>query len=278
MLKNKRQLSPYEYEKKYKDIYNIFMKISDTTPKRKRYWLINPIFAFSNDIYYHVMNMIEESKLTDIVLKDKFMRKYRYVSMIVNDIKEIQKYLLSLWNIEHYKFEKMCYLANEINVFQTLILSSLKDKGCECISDLDVIESERLLVLNFDRIEQIEFLKIMSQLHKYSHEKVYHMKQTLRNDAAALIIQLVNNAFYDVIKANNILPHSRKEYLERRKYIEEAIKAMFEINRPLILCANVMMYSERTIKEWCKLICTEIKLLKGLLKSDKNRFSKLPNI
>lgn len=44
----------------------------------------------------------------------------------------------------------------------------------------------------------------------------------------------------------------------------------------MLLYFNTMKYSNRVQVEWSERLNLEIKLIKGLLKSDKKRFSKLP--
>ena len=246
------------------------MQVAKKTPMRKRKWLINPIFVYANDILKRVMDISEEMNRKDIIYNDKISKRIENVIAIIDDVKYLQPLLLALWNVESYKFSSMCNFASQINLFQTLIIKTIKGVDYN-------IESEYICVLNFDRIKTVAFLSNLSELHKYTHGKVCHMKNTLCDNSASLIIELIDSAFSHVIIANSKIPQNKSEYEKRKCHISEAIKNLDELNRPLISCFNVMNYSENTMQQWGNLIDTEIKLLKGLQKSDAERFSNLTN-
>lgn len=90
-----------------------------------------------------------------------------------------------------------------------------------------------------------------------------------------LLINTVNDAFYYLMRANEKIPTTKKEYMKRKERISNVISSLHQMNRSLLPYFNLMQYSERIMNEWSSMLTQELKMLYALQKSDKSRFDGL---
>ena len=110
------------------------------------------------------------------------------------------------------------------------------------------------MILDWDKIHKVEFLRNMSNLHRYTYSKVLNASVCYDDTEGALLISLIDDAFNNVMKA---------------------ISCLKQMNRRMLAYFNLMQYSERIMREWSDMLVKEITLLTGLQKSDKRRFDNL---
>lgn len=263
VLKSKRGISNLEFENNFVELYRFSSMHISKVPKRKKKWLCEDINKDMNLLYKKVMD------INELYFRSKSARSL-YISESILSIeyilKDLNKHLLSLWNIQGYDFNTMEKWAMLIK--KEIFL--LNKEGCDNFIDLNIN------ILDWDYINKAIFLKNMSELHRYTHSKVINAKNDFDDTDGNLLISLVNDAFYELILANTKVPKTKEEYEVRRNHISKAITYLGEMNRPMLFYFNMMEYSERIMVEWSELLVNELKMLISLQSSDKERFKNLP--
>jgi hypothetical protein len=125
------------------------------------------------------------------------------------------------------------------------------------------------------KMQKLNFLNVMSKLHKYTYEKIGHAPMYCKDTLCDRISDFIDTALFEVISANDNYPESKAETKEREKHLINAIDALNGLQRPTLSLWNIMEYSENIMSEWSELLDSEISLLEGLKKSDKERFKNL---
>lgn len=189
----------------------------------------------------------------------------------INDILKIQKPLFIYWNIEHIPFKKQVRWCEMLNREVRLLRGLLK---VEESKNIDM----KFIAIDWEKAKQLEFINNMMELHKYTHSKCIRANNTLNDFDTPILIDLINSALYEVIMLNQIYPVTYEEYMEREYKIDTALQCLDNMAVPITSLSHIMKYSLNTINKWIELIEDEIKLLKGLKKSDKGHFSNLPKI
>ena len=262
VLVSKRTLSRHEYVNTFMELYNYTNIKLNKVPKRKRKFLCEKLISQMNLIYNRVMEVNNEYlhhgiKLMDISDQAKYLISQLYL---------LQKPLVALWNIEHYKTKYMAHWADmidkEINVIASL--GHLQNKG-----------GRHMYILDYEAINKANFIKTMSILHRFVYTKIIPVNPNFRDTKGILIIDLADEAWYRVTHANRFVPTNKKMYEQRVKDIEIAFDCLRKMQQPVNALFNYMGYSENTMLEWSRLITEEMKLLKGLQISDRKRFADL---
>lgn len=230
--------------------------------KRRRRWLSHDIDRLMNEIYYSIMT------ITDTYFQDKNDKRdfiAAETQKIFDLFEELSKALLVLWNVNRYETKKMNSWREQI----------LKELSLLNRMNAQKLYQPAILTLDWDTVKKMEFLNNMSELHRYTHGKVANANMKYDDTQGALLIKLVNDALFEVVSANSILPETRKEYLKRRQHISKAITILYAMNRPMLSYINLMQYSERILYEWGEMLEKEVLLLKGLQRADGERFKNL---
>lgn len=262
VLRSKRNISRYEYEHTFSDLYNFSRERTSRVSKRRKKWIAQKIDYKMNIIFNTIMEISEgrcakgkrQITRTDLVLS------------ILKTIEELEKPLMVLWNVEIYQTKKMAFwcslIEKEIDVLYSLC-------------DIDKCDY-KIMILDWKKINETEFLHNMSELHRYVHGKVVNAKNCYDDTDSALLIELVDEAFHSLMKANQKIPTTKDEFEKRTKRISTAISCLNKMNRPMLFYFNTMEYSENTMREWSDKLTSELKMLYSLQKSDKTRFKNLP--
>lgn len=169
-----------------------------------------------------------------------------------------------IWNVKRYKSKTMATWCG--------LLQSEYELLCKLIN---VRPKYKFKILDYKAINNAEFLKNMSEFHKFVHGKVINAPCKYDNTSGSLLIDLIDTAFYSVIEANKKIPTTKEEYEKRAKNINSAISALYKMQRQILFYCNLMQYSESVLNDWRNYLTTELKLLNALKKSDNKRFSKL---
>lgn len=191
--------------------------------------------------------------------------KANLIRQSIDCLIELEKPLLIMWNVEQYQTKKMVQWVTLINN-EIALLDSLCDKE----------EYEKqIMILDWNKIHDTTFLKNMSELHRYVHGKVVSAKNRYDDTDSSLLISLIDEAFYSLMKANKKIPETKEDFEKRTAYISKSISCLRKMNRPMTFYFNTMGYSERIMREWSDMLVAELKLLYSLQKSDKARFKNL---
>ena len=125
------------------------------------------------------------------------------------------------------------------------------------------------------KFQTILFLQKMSELHKYTYEKIGHAPKYCRDTLCAQIVDMADTALYWVVDANHTIPQTKAEAEKRDEKLKNAIDSLNAMQRPMLALWNLMDYSERIMDEWAGLLDEELRLLEGLRKADKARYKSL---
>lgn len=140
-------------------------------------------------------------------------------------------------------------------------------------------EGERKLplleVYDMKYSEDAIFVQKMRAYHRYCYDKIIRVPLEYKEYLSESILRMVDDALCCVIKGNRKIPTNKQEYEYREKMFQRAIRDLNSMQRPIYALWNVMMYSERVLDEWSGQLEEVLKLLRGVIKSDRQRFKQL---
>lgn len=273
VLKNKRAVSEYEYERKFNDLLRYSRIQLRKASTRRIKFLVVPI----TDILRNTHSIIMELNTGYTKPKERNAVHFNLLCNALQQLYSLQKPLYTYWNIMATD-EKQCRywvgcINDEIKLLYAMILSNpqysqFKDQ---------IGEIKYIMYFKKEDIAKAKFLAKMMELHRFTHGKAVHLPKEYDCFETATMIELVNDAWYCCLMANHKIPSTASEYNSRRQYISRAISDLNKMNRPLLSIFSLMNYSESVMREWSDLLSDELKLLYKLQVSDKKRFSKLEN-
>jgi hypothetical protein len=269
ILKNKRSISKYEYENTFDIIYKEIGKSMQSVPVRLRIWINTPLNHRLNEIYSTIM----ELRTNYFPNKTKNEKQLELVNSIINQILELQQCLYNFWNVMNCKDKKKASWCELLN--KELALLHGMNKKNPLYKENKEMEGRKIIYYQKHEIQKAQFLKNMSRFHDYTHRKISHAKRLYIDRECTMISEYVDNAWYYCLKANQKIPETKSEYECRKKCISNAISNIIKMEKPLFSLFNLMGYSEDILKEWSGLMSDELRLLRALRKSDKERFSDL---
>ena len=155
---------------------------------------------------------------------------------ILNDLMIVQEYLFAK------KEQRIECLEKEIMVYSNIMFLPF-DKQCNWCENLNkeiallngMIDDEtekskfRVTVLDWSKINKFETLRNMADLHRYTHGKAVRAVGQFENGTTPLLIGLIDEAFYRLMKANSYIPRTKAEYEERAKNIEIVLQNLNKI-------------------------------------------------
>ena len=259
VLKSKRTLSKHEYVRVFGELYDYTSVKLAKVPKRKQRWICEPISHQMNEIYKYIMILDSEYYNYGIKLKDK-PNQSRY---LVKKILRLQKHLIALWNIEKYKTKDMVHWCEIINQE----LQHITKLGC-----IQLEEHECMFILDYKSINEADFVKNMCNLHRMIYTKTMSLPEYVRNTSGSLLMELADEALYCICNANRFVPNTKSRAKYRTKNIDTAIECIKQMQQPMMSLFNIMRYSEQTMLDMSRMLNKEMRLLKGVKKSDKQRF------
>ena len=265
--KSKRNISRFEFERTFAKFYDYSYTRTSTIAKRRKKWLGFKIENIMNTAYDYIMQ-------TSIRISRRgypMMTKVELLKTALTKLADLQKALWVLWNVELYPTKRMVrwvMFAND--ALKMLVYEILKDD----VSFASNVED--IMILDWEKMKKVAFLDNMSKLHQFTHGKAIHAQNKYDGSTTSLLIELVDEAFYQVICANTKIPKTQQEYKRRQERLNKAIICLREMNRPLLSYFNTQHYSENVMREWADMLQQEIKMLIALQKSDKARFKALP--
>lgn len=282
VLKNKRSISALEYDHSFTIMYDYTMLKLQTIPRRRQLTLSAPLSTILVETYRTILDI--ETNYDDS-RSQRAKKRYENIKKAIKDLQSLQSPLLTLWNIVNGFSDKHDYapkisdkqkeywiglINNEINILQGCLR---KSKFYNQETDEDV---ELLMYYKNTDLHTAKFLGSMSKLQRVTHSYCIRMSPLLRDMEGALLLQLVNDAWYYCVRANEF-PQNKKQYLARRKYISKAISCLYNMNKPMNKVFNILKLSDRQMTEWSNLLNNTKRMLVSLQESDKRRFSNLPD-
>lgn len=265
VIKAERRESNYQFEKTCEEIVILLKHELGKVSKRKHKWVQEPLYKQTQKFYLNVINArgyVFRKKPEEKKIKQQLFLK------AISTGYDFQKPLFVYWNVQKISFKKQCQLCDLICRNIALMGGFLMPKK----------KTRRLLVIDWDAMENVQYLKKLSIFHRYIHTKVITAVNDLDNVETAMLIQLIDDALYRAILGNSIYPKVLSEYKLRERHLEQAIVDLYSLQIPMLSYFNIMEYSEGVMENWCNLWDDCVKLLKGVKKSDKKRFGNLPNM
>lgn len=262
VLKSQRTLSRHEYVHTFEKLYKYTQERISKVSKRKYNWLCMPIINNMNSIYNHVMQINNEYFCYGI----KLMDRKDQANLVINELKDLQKPLLALWNIEKYETKKMAIWSDMINE---------EIKYISRLGGLQEGEVKHIFILDYKAAQEADFIRVMCELHKLIYSKTISLPDMARSTNGALLMNLADEALYRVCHANRFVPTNKKMVENRKEDLSIAYDCIRQMQQPMISIFNIMNYSENTMIEMASKLDSELRLLKGVLQSDKKRFANI---
>ena len=133
---------------------------------------------------------------------------------------------------------------------------------------MSVIRSER-------EVSELQFLNTARELQIYSIKKCVNFPKRYTFYVSQPIANISTRIHQYVKLGNSIFPTNAHEAQLRLDYF---LKAKAEVNNlvsQIEVACELFDIEENSMKHWMSLISTELKLLKALIKSDRQRYKKL---
>lgn len=261
VLKNQRRLSRSEFEYNYCLFYAEYADRVNRTSKRRMKWVGKPLLNAMNNALQSILNVNQYR----FAKGDNIDKKIKSVNKAIDDIYNIQKPLLTYFNIEVLPFNKQVrcveFLSKEVE-----LLSDITNQTERCC---------KFLVIDYESVHKMKFIENMCELHRLTHSKLIRATGNLENTETPILANLIDTALYNLLCANNIYPQNKDEYLIRKDKFDYVLELLDEMYVPLYSYFEIMNYSEKEQYRWVNLIEQEIKLINGVNKSDKKHFSHL---
>jgi len=124
-------------------------------------------------------------------------------------------------------------------------------------------------------INNATFLQKLSTFHRFTHQKIAHLKLKYADRESALICDNIDKAWYFALEANKKIPENKEEYEYREKCLNGAISCMGKAEVPLVSLFMMESFSENTLAKWSTSFAESLKYLFAIRKSDNERFKDL---
>ena len=90
-------------------------------------------------------------------------------------------------------------------------------------------------------------------------------------------IAAIATRVYELVKCGNIIyPLNQHEAQIRRDYFLRAHAELQNLISQIELANEIIQFEDQVLPEWSRLIGNEIRLVKGILKADRERYKDLP--
>lgn len=263
VLRSKRKTAFTEFEHHMSVLCREMKARLNPVPKRYKKFICPKIYNPCSNAYKALILANEQNARTP----DGLRRRITLFESALRDIQGIQKPLIAAWNILDTKDESAERWADMVNKEIALITGAMRDG--RRVSGLIVTLPRKA------KIAQLAFLNTMCELHKYTYSKIGRAPNEYFEFISEPIADFINAALANVVVGNSILPTTHDEAVKRERYFQGAIDNLNAMQRPMLALWNLTDYSERVMNEWSGLLDTEIRLLEGLKKADRERYRKL---
>lgn len=257
--KGKRKDAYSKFEQKMIELHRETAARTQNVPARYQKLLNPPIAYCMNIAYLSVLRADEVRPKT----AEKIKERNDLLQKSADALSKLQKPLWTFWNIREYEDRQMAYWSGKINE-EILILTNLAGGKTELIQ-----------TINRKNLREMMFLDDMSQLQRFTYQKIAHVPQRYYDYISRDILECINCAWYAVLQGNSIIPENRGDVEARRKWLQYAMDYLNAMQRPLYALWNVMNFSENVMDEWAGMIDTELRLLHGVMESDRQRYCDL---
>lgn len=118
----------------------------------------------------------------------------------------------------------------------------------------------------------LEFIYKARELQRYTIQKCIHFPKRYTFYLAQPIVDMATHIHECVKKANSIFPTNAHEAQTRIDYLLEAHATLQAFVSQIEVSNEIFGFEPNVMDYWMGLVDTEIRLVKGVLKKDRERF------
>lgn len=115
----------------------------------------------------------------------------------------------------------------------------------------------------FRQLAPTEFEMHGARVVKYTNQRCDNIPKRYQKFFRPRLAKLASLAYYDAIMANECDSRTAEGKAERRKLLDDAIRTIARMQRPLVVCWSLFETKEGGKKEWVELLNREMILLNG---------------
>lgn len=125
---------------------------------------------------------------------------------------------------------------------------------------------------------KVQFVYNAFLLERHTYQVCAKFPQRYRFSLAKDMIETANKIHKYTRNTNRIFPKSKDDYEKRERLIGQALDELDSMTNQIHLTIDLVSFKKNKdykIGRWCGLVDDQIKLLKGLKKSDREKKNKL---
>lgn len=135
---------------------------------------------------------------------------------------------------------------------------------------MSVIKSQRAT-------SEMQFLKTARDLQLFTIRKVVGFPKRYTFYVSQPIAAIATRIYEDVKRANSIYPLNKHEAQIRRDYLLNANAELQNLVSQLEVAFELFQFDYKIMQEWMAMVDEEIRLVKALIKKDRERYKGLPD-
>lgn len=129
-----------------------------------------------------------------------------------------------------------------------------------------------------DREEsKVQFLYNARNLQIFTIHKCSHFPKRYTFYISQPIVKIATDIYDHVKRANSIYPTNQHEVQLRRDHFLQANAAVYSLVSQVELAGEIFSISPDVMDNWMQYVDDEIRLLKGIMDSDRDRYKNLPD-
>lgn len=262
VLRSRRGIAYSEFERNMAKIHRDLEARMHALPVRYKKHVCDRLYNPMNECY-NALIIADEQKGSAPAAREK---RQKYFRAAAQALMRMEKPLMCFCNIRDMSEDGRNDLEKRLNYELALIWGA---------AGWPKEEKPVFHILHKDKMRRLAFLSKMAELHKYTFQKTAHAPNDAFDALSIRIDDFATNALYDVSRANEREPKTRKEAQTRDAWLKDAIDNLNAMQRPMVGLWNIMDYSEKIMDEWAGMIDEELRILAGLREADRKRYSGL---
>lgn len=271
---NDRKLSELEFENTFYKIYDYILHKVTRLPERHGRFIGIMINRSLNDVYQSVYKLSSAYITRTRTKKERAELSYA----AINDLEDIIRmfYLMQVLSlthqneIKHITDKQIMYISGLINE-ELKLLNGVFSKYNE---DEDMVTDMCTMVAMTKKMyKEVLFLQKLKELCIIAYSVSLRLPKRILDARAELLVELSSKALYFAISGNSIIVGNNEKRLRRRKkYFEEAVSCIYQMNMPVRSLAVIGLAQENDLKEICTLMYDTSNIINAIIKSDKRFF------
>lgn len=260
-----------EYEDLFRELYREIRKRMERIPKRRWETIAKPMLTAMNAAY-DAITRIEEDPIRGT--KTAAATRYSRIQEAQKRIREIERPMWVWWSISEDedepdmrgqdlgKRQRLCDRFNRI----LAILRNMQTNSSRYDPKEDPGEIQMRYYTETE-IRKAQYLSKLQELQRMTHGKHIRMSRIARDAESALLVELVNRAWYYAVNGNRCKTYIPEENRKRRKWLSMALSALRRAERQMFDLFTNENLSNREMTEWMELMDESIRLTASVLKA-----------